>query len=640
MAKYYCNPVNINYHYQFNVDRRTGGKLAIGREAADPSMILYQGCYYIFASMNLSVWVSDDLVHWKSHPLPEDMPLYDYAPDVRVLKVPAKDEKGDYVGTEEWVYFCASRRGKACDRYRTKDILNGPYEKIKGTFDYWDPNLFQDDDGRIYFYWGCSNVTPIYGVELDPFTMKPYGATLSNPKGNFVELIHGDPWHLGYERFGENHAFLPASEEEVEAAYQAFVKKQKMPEFMIPENVKPLIKGMFSNRPYIEGPWMDKHEGKYYLQYAFPGTQFNIYGDAVYVSDSPLGPFEPAKNNPYSYHPGGFFPGAGHGSTMEDKNGNLWHTASMRISKNFDFERRVGIWPAGFTKDGDLVCDQRYGDWPQKMPEEGPSMRRSDQNLWKDPEWMLLSYGKTAEASSFEEGKEPSKAIDENVQTWWRAKTNSRDEWLKLDLGRLFDVKAIQVNFADDSLNIPVPGKVHGGDQPRYIDEHVYQTQWVLSGSADGENWSLIEDKSVATTDLSHDLIVREEGLKIRYLRLTAIRLPYDQIPAVSGLRVFGLTLDDEIQKPAAASFETKRLSGIDMEVNCSIEEEALGYNILFGNHPEELYHSYMVMADQLKAAEGKWKIGALSEAQKDYYVRIDTFNEAGVTHGNVEKCE
>ena len=173
MAKYFCNPININYHYQFNKDPRRKD-MTIGREAADPSMIQYQGKYYIFASMNLSVWVSEDLVHWESYPLPEDMPLYDYAPDVRVIRVPEKDEKGDYVRTGEWVYFCASRRGKICDRYRTKDILNGPYEKIKGTFDYWDPNLFQDDDGRIYFYWGCSNMTPIYGVELDPFTMKPY----------------------------------------------------------------------------------------------------------------------------------------------------------------------------------------------------------------------------------------------------------------------------------------------------------------------------------------------------------------------------------------------------------------------------------------------------------------------------------
>ena len=160
VMKYYCNPVNINYRYQFNADQRKN-KISICREAADPSMICFQGRYYIFASMTLGVWVSDDLVNWENHKLPPELPLYDYAPDVRVM--------GAYV------YFCASKRGENCDRYRTKDILNGPYEKIEGTFDYWDPNLFVDDDGRVYFYWGCSNETPMWGVELNPETMEPIG---------------------------------------------------------------------------------------------------------------------------------------------------------------------------------------------------------------------------------------------------------------------------------------------------------------------------------------------------------------------------------------------------------------------------------------------------------------------------------
>ena len=79
---------------------------------------------------------------------------------------------------------------------------------------------------------------------------------------------------------------------------------------------------------------MDKYNGKYYLQYACPGAEYNVYADGVYVSGSPLGPFTLAENNPYSYHAGGFMPGAGHGSTMWDLSGNLWHTSTMRISVN------------------------------------------------------------------------------------------------------------------------------------------------------------------------------------------------------------------------------------------------------------------------------------------------------------------
>lgn len=75
--KYYCNPLNVNYRYQFNADPRRGSGMQICREAADPSMICFQGRYYIFASMTLGVWVSDDLVNWENHRLPDTLPLYD-----------------------------------------------------------------------------------------------------------------------------------------------------------------------------------------------------------------------------------------------------------------------------------------------------------------------------------------------------------------------------------------------------------------------------------------------------------------------------------------------------------------------------------------------------------------------------------
>ena len=589
---YLCNPININYRYQFNMDPRLHGQMQICREAADPSMILFHGRYYIFASMTLGVWVSDDLAHWENHRLPKELPLYDYAPDVRVM--------GD------WVYFCASRREENCDRYRTKDILNGPYEKIEGSFPFWDPNLFIDDDGRVYFYWGCSNITPIWGVELDPQTMQP----ISEKR----VLVEGHPFEVGYERVGEDNSQLPASEAEIDAAYAAFHKRQGISEDQVPEQVKPLIRGMFSRKPYIEGAWMDKQNGRYYLQYACPGTQYNTYSDGVYVSSSPLGPFTLAGNNPYSYKPGGFLPGAGHGSTMRDKKGAWWHTATMRISMNHDFERRVGIWPAGFDADGELFCNQRYGDWP--MTVEG--------DPWRDPAWMLLSAGKKATASSFTEGHEPEKATEENVQTWWRASTTDRTEWLQIDLGRDFDVHAIQINFADDKIDIPCPGQIVGGSQARYIEERDLATQWKLTGSADGKDWFVIEDKSDVQTDLTHDLILREEGIRVRFLRLSDMAVPYGQQPCISGLRVFGL---GQGEKPAAPVFTVRRENDLDMMVSVQSQENTLGYNILFGNSPNKLYHSSM----NFKA--GDQRIGALIKG-RNYFVRVDAFNENGITEG------
>ena len=593
--KYLCNPLNVNYRYQFNLDQRLHGQLKICREAADPSMIYFEGRYYIFASMTLGVWVSDDLVNWENHRLPSDLPLYDYAPDVRVK--------------DGYVWFCASKREENCDRYRTKDILNGPYEKVEGNFPYWDPNLFIDDDGRVYFYWGCSNMTPIYGVELDPVTM--------NPITEKKVMVEGHPYEIGYERIGEDNSTFPLSEQEIEMRYQGFMKRNPAPESMLSDEIKMMIRGMLSQKPYIEGAWMDKHCGKYYLQYACPGTQYNTYSDGVYVSDSPMGPFVLAENNPYSYKPGGFLPGAGHGSTMQDEQGTWWHTATMRISKNHDFERRVGLWPAGFDKDGLLYCNQRYGDWPL-------AVSGMKQDPWRNPAWMLLSVHKNVSASSYTEGHEPAKAAEENIQTWWQAQSSAKDEWLCLDLGSCFDVHGVQINFADDVIDMECPGEIRPGTQARYIEERDLLTRWKLEASVDGETWFTVCDKTQADTDLSHDFIASEEGYQARYLKLSEMEVPYSQKPCVSGLRVFGL---GKGEAPAVPAFKAARTNELDMNVAIEKQDDTLGYNILFGSSPEKLYHSYMVFE------AGEKRIGALIK-DRTYYVRVDAFNENGITEG------
>lgn len=602
--KYYCNPVNVPYAYQFKKDPRDKYRMTVNREAADPSMVEYHGKYYLFASMSGCVWVSSDMAHWESYPLPENVPAYDYAPDVRVL--------GD------WMYFTASGRGEACDFYRTKDPVHGPYERIKGAMDYWDPNLFADEDGRVYFYWGCANATPIWGVELDPDTM--------HPAGEKKELIFGNPWENGYERFGENNSENPKTEEEVERLFSAFLKECGKEAENLPEENKKIIRATYTGMPYIEGAWMTKYKGMYYLQYACPGAELNVYADGVYVGKHPLGPFHLAENNPFSYKPGGFLPGAGHGSTMEDTAGCFWHTATMRISKNHVFERRVGIWPAGFDEEGNLFCNQRYGDWPQDM-------ERLRENPWAEPEWYLLSYRAKMTASGYEKEHEPSLAADENVQTWWMADTNTPGSFLLMELDTCAKVHAIQINFADDpSSQIKCPGEwKKTPDMERYIDRNAGHTRWLLEGSMDGELWFTLEDKRKADTDLSHDLVVSEDGWKLRYIKLTIEEVPYHVKPCISGLRVFGKT---EGVFLAAPEYEVRRTGDLDMEVSVKEQKEVSGYQILWGNKPEQLYHSCMVMGSCMN-----YRIGALVKG-KEYYVRVDAFNGAGISHGTVKKIE
>ena len=58
-------------------------------------------------------------------------------------------------------------------------------------------------------------------------------------------------------------------------------------------------------------------------------------------------------------------------------------------------------------------------------------------------------------------------------------------------------------------------------------------------------------------------------------------------------------------------------------------QSDALGYNILFGSSPEKLYHSYMVFNP------GETRVGALVKG-REYFVRVDAFNENGITEGEV----
>lgn len=601
--KYYCNPLNLPYRYQMVDHTRPGAPdvpLHIYREAADPSLILFKEKYYMFPSMMSGFFTSEDMADWQFHEFLTDMPVYDYAPDVRAVG--------------EYLYFCASRRGENCSFYRTKNPLTEPFEEIKGTFEFWDPNLFADDDGRLYFYWGCSNVTPIYGVELEPDTMVP--------KTKPLVMFDSDRENRGYERIGNDH-ISPKKKEEIEAQAEAMISRMmQIPEEMRRQNgieseeaVRQMAYSIFGDAPYIEGAWMTKHNGKYYLQYAIPGTQFNIYGDGVYVADQPLGPFKPALNNPFSYKPGGFMNGAGHGSTLQDKNGNWYHVSTMVISCNDDMERRLGLWKAGFDAEGELYCDQRYGDWPVRM----------DAPAFSKPDWMLLSYGKPVTVSS---GEGASYVTDENCRTWWKAEDAAPGQWVMVDLEQVKDIRAVQVNFmdADIQAEIPADGDAMKTYETRYIDRTPHVTRWLLEGSKDGNDWQILEDKAETQTDLAHDFLVWEEGILFRYLRLTIEEMPFGQHACVSGLRVFGIGRGPlpEQTEDVNAVFQ----GDLDMLVSWE-EDEAVGHNILWGFAPDKLYHSYMVFGKHAQ------NIGALVK-DEPVYLRVDAFDENGITEGKV----
>ena len=80
-----------------------------------------------------------------------------------------------------------------------------------------------------------------------------------------------------------------------------------------------------------------------------------------------------------------------------------------------------------------------------------------------------------------------------------------------------------------------------------------------------------------------------------------------------------------------SCSLEGKEpLTALDMQLAWE-DNGAVGYNILWGYDPDKLYHSYMVYG---RAGQ---KIGALVQ-KSPVYVRIDAFNENGITEGIVRR--
>ncbi len=599
----WCNPLDLGYRYQH---MKEGEKRYACREGADPTLVLFKGTYYLFVSMSAGFWYSDDLLSWEFH---EDtkLQIYDYAPDVRQV--------GDYL------YFSASAHGRACPILRTKDPLQEPFEKVSAPFAFWDPDLFCDEDGRVYFYWGCSNMTPIWGVEIDPETMLPIGEA--------TELITAKEKENGFERPGDNGIV----DREASVVYRSLKHfyDEKTGEWNIPKEVEQAggvsaeaLKAMLLaiDKPYIEGAFMTKHDGRYYLQYACPGTQYNTYSDGVYVSDRPLGPFALQESNPFSSNPGGFMTGAGHGSTIQDVYGNWWHAATMRISVNHMFERRVGLFPAGFDADGTLYCNQNFADYPHRMP-KGPVDAGA-----LELEWMLLSYQKPVTASGSAQGHAPELAVNEDCRSWWSAGSAEAGEWLMVDLEKPCDVRAIQVNLADEDIAVAFPDDAYMDDRKtRHIETQKQISQYTVEGSLDAEHWTLLEDTA---RECSNGYYEYPEGLQMRYVRVTGGELPYGQALRISGLRIFG---NAEEEKPEKVIASALRLDPLDGRVSWKGDGTQQGVNVRYGVSPDKLYQSWLVYG------ENEVVLSTLM-AGKAYYVRVDAFNENGITEGDVIKLE
>lgn len=536
----------IDLSYRFSMDKPSR------REAADPSIVWFRDRYFLFASKSGGYWYSTDLTHWEFIETTE-IPTEEYAPTAVVIN--------------DTLYFLASSTEKST-LYKSNDPVSGHWtvEREEMEIPVWDPAFFLDDDKRLYLYWGCSNENPLYGVEVDyennfSFIGKP------------TELKHANPMQFGWE---------------------------------VPGDYNTLV----NQNPWIEGAWMNKIKGIYYLQYSGPGTEYKSYSDGVYTSDNPLGPFKIQSHNPFAYKPEGFAAGAGHGSTFADQFGNYWHIGTMTISQKHIFERRLGLFPSFFDAQGSLYSSTKFGDYPMKIPQK--KIAGFDEIF---SGWMLLSFNKRVQTSSMIDSLPSANMNDENIRTYWAAETGNAGEYAIMDLGEAADIYAVQINFAEHNTDI---FGIQKNLSHRYIIEY----------SDDGSNWSILIDKSNNKTDNSHDYTQLPTKVSAQYLKISNLEVPGGHF-AISGFRVFGKGHGNKPGK--VGQLKAKRNPDDRRSVYLSWEkpEGATGYNISYGVDSNHLHHNYMVYLDSSLV------INSLA-TNHPYYFSIESFNENGITSSNL----
>lgn len=547
-----ANPMNLAYRFQ------PPDKDPARREAADPVCEYFKGKYYLFASKSGGYWSSTDLAEWNYIPCSSIETIENYAPTILVVR--------------DTLYFMAS--WEPVKIYKTSDPEQDCWEAVDSRFAFpavgsQDPAFFRDDDGRVYIYWGCSDKDPIFGVEVDPDD----GFRVV---GEAVALIEHRSKQYGWENPGENNE---------------------------------------GNKDgWNEGPCVIKHKGVYYLQYAAPGTEFRTYADGVYTADRPLGPFTYMPYSPFSFKPGGFAGGAGHGHTFADPYGNYWHVASMKISQRHYFERRLGLFPLYITAGGAMGQHSLWTDYPFLIPLEKTDFEKNDGFAG----WNLLSFRRRATASSALEGYAPERAVDERIETWWAAQTGSPGEWLQVDLGKVMDVRAIQVNFADHDFTLRAP-------------HPPFPYQYAIEASADGKKWQTIVDRSDNSRDAVHELTVLSRPADARYLRIANRR----EVPgkfSLYGFRIFGSGRGKAPGKVGGIRVERNPEDRRRFSLSWDKQAEADGYVVHAGLRGESGYPPQSVMVYD-NAYEG-----GFFNRDSEYDFTVEAFNANGRSEASPAK--
>ncbi|HWA25139.1 MAG TPA: family 43 glycosylhydrolase [Lacunisphaera sp.] len=427
------------------------------RELADPSALWHEGKWYLYPSVDMA-WVSaDEGRSWQHHPL--NVRDIGYAPTV------------------------VHHRGRFLLLASGSDIHAGPtplgpFESIgklvmpaiKGLPGQVDPMLFSDD-GRLFYYWGCTPNSGIWGVELDP----------ENPtrlRGEPRELVPFRPDTYAFERVGSS-------------------------------NQNP-------NNGWMEGAWMVKANGRYFLTYSAGGTQYRTYTMGAYVADSPLGPFTPQQRNPFFRTTDGLVTGTAHGCIVRGPRDRFWAFYTVFAGATHGFERRLGLDLVEFDARGELHIPGATSA-PQALPGEGDA----------EP-WLALNESEPNFGSSSAPNAPGRFAGDNSLTTWWLPADDDPTPTLTAHFSGKATIHAARVAWHDVDLDT-TSGKNPGAFRYR------------IEAETSPLVWTTIIDRGESTADFLIDY--REcAPVSATRARLVIVGHPPGIRPGVAEFTVFGVT--------------------------------------------------------------------------------------------------
>lgn len=460
IQKTYCNPIPLP-DYPIGRDCYDPKRIfrACYRETADPTVLYYEGKWYLYPSCGMVYWTEDFTVWHHQHMEPYDC---GYAPTV-VL------HKGKFYltafGSELYV----------------SDSPLGPFVSM-GTFldpsgearFFPDPMLFSDDDERLYLYAGCGG--GITGVELDS----------NNPR----QLL-SEPLSM-FNMDTENHIWERMGDWNQDASYS-----------------------------WVEGSWMYKRNGIYYLTYAAPGTEMATYAMGAYKSKSPLGPWEYMKTSPFLSNRHGLVKAPGHGCLVDGPNGTVWAFYTCLVGYGGIFERRCGFDPIGFDENGDIIPTSST-----EIPQWAPGCREKP-FLGNDTGLIPLTQNARSQESSAVSGRDGIYALDDSMLTWWQPDPNDPNPTLTVDISDAgINISSMRIMWRDVGLDV-LKGILPGA------------FQYKIEALSMEDEWVCVLDQSENKKDMLIDYLA-VKPMRAKKVRLCICGHPENIEPGVINFTVFG----------------------------------------------------------------------------------------------------